>query len=241
VILSAVVDDTPKQDMANYRERYWEQRWKVAHRVRSLPIVGRPFAFFSDQAFASRFVRDLRRINDVLASTDLAGRYWIWSGLLLGWAREGRLLSHDRDADFAVLAEDLPRLLGAVPALRKAGFRPLLKFRNNDGKVTELTFRRGYAKYDFFLLEPVEGAFHYFVYGWPPDNLVQLVKQVPAQELVSFDFLGRTWLRTADSESELEAMYGDWRTPRHAWNYLHDGANVVSRVPWVDSQTSWSG
>lgn len=226
--------------MAKYRELYWTARRKVAHRLLRIPRIGRAFAFVSDRVFVRRFTFDLRRMHDVLADTELAGRYWIRAGMLLGWVREGRLLAHDRDADFALLPEDLPRLLRAVPALRQAGFHPLMQFRNNDGQLTELTFRKYYAKFEFFVLEPVDGMFRYYVYGWPPDNLYEIEKQVPEQDLVPFEFLDRTWLRPADSERELEFMYGDWRTVRRKWNYLQDGRNAVTRVPWVNSDTSWS-
>jgi LicD family len=226
--------------MSKYREWYWTLRWKVALRLIRMPVVGRAFASVSDRVFVHRFTTDLHRMNDVLEGTELAGRYWIRAGLLLGCIREQGLLAHDRDADFGVLREDLPRLLRAVPALREAGFQPLQQFRNNDGQLTELTFRRYFAKYEFFVLEPVDGMFRYYVYGWPPDNLYQVEKQVPEQSFVPVEFLGRTWLRPADSERELEFMYGDWRTPQRKWNYLQDGRNGVDRKPWVNADTSWS-
>lgn len=233
-------DRTYKATMAKYRELYWEKRWRFARDLVKIPVIGRAFAFVSDRVFVRRLTPDLRRIHDVLAGTEFAGRYWIRAGMLLGWIREGGLLAHDRDADFALLPEDLPRLLRAVPALRQAGFQPLMQFRNNAGQLTELTFRRHFARFDFYVLEPVDGMFRYYVYGWPPDNAYEIEKHVPEQELVPFEFLGRTWLRPADGESELEFMYGDWRTPQRKWNYLQDGRNVVTRRPWVNTDTSWS-
>src|SRR5688500_4973529 len=51
--------------------------------------------------------RNLRRLHDALEQTPLAGRYWLFGGMLLGWAREGRLLRHDyRDVDFGYEAAD---------------------------------------------------------------------------------------------------------------------------------------
>ena len=34
---------------------------------------------------------DLRDLHDVLERTNLDGHYWVWAGLLLGWAREGAI------------------------------------------------------------------------------------------------------------------------------------------------------
>ena len=65
-----------------------------------------------------RFIADLRDLNDALKHTELDGHYWVWSGLLLGWARDGAVLPHDcLDADFAVANRDFQRLVAAVPAM----------------------------------------------------------------------------------------------------------------------------
>ena len=71
------------------------------------------------------FIRDLRRLHDVLAATGFGGRYAVCGGMLLGWAREGRLLLDDvRDADFVFDAGDAPAFAAAVPMLARAGFAP---------------------------------------------------------------------------------------------------------------------
>lgn len=226
--------------MGDVYDRLWELGWAGSRRVTKVPGIGRQVARFSDRRFARRFVADLHRLHDVLEDTELSGRYWVWAGMLLGWAREGDLLAHDRDADFALRSEDLPRLVEAVPALRKAGFRTLHRFRNNAGQLTELTFRRHSAKFEFFVFEPVGDELRYFVYGWPPDHLIEVEARVPEQELVPFEFLGRIWLRHADYERELECMYGEWRVPQRNWNYLDDDRATVARSVWINSDISWS-
>jgi hypothetical protein len=75
-------------------------------------------------------VTNLRLLNDTLASTAMAGRYWMFAGLVLGWAREGKLLSHDcKDADFAYLGDDEELLQSAFPILAEAGFQPMFASR----------------------------------------------------------------------------------------------------------------
>jgi hypothetical protein len=223
------------------RSRIWMWSVNGSRHAFGIPIVGRILSRLSDRLFARRFVPDLQRLHDVLEDTELAGKYWIWAGVLLGWAREGGLLAHDRDADLALLPDDLPKLMRALPALRRAGFHPLQMFRNNEGKVTEITICRHTAKFEFFVMEPVDDMLRYYVYGYPPDHLIEVEARVPNQELVSFEFLGRSWLRHADYERELESMYGDWKTPRRAWDYLEDDHAAVSRRPWLNTDASWSG
>jgi hypothetical protein len=225
--------------MTDYRTWLWRLRTYVARRVVSLPVVGPPFAHFHNRLFARRFIPDLLQFHDVLEDTDLAGKYWVWAGMLLGWAREGDLLAHDRDADFAILPHDVPLVFKAVPALEQAGFRPLRQFRNHDGQVTEITFRKHGGRFEFFVLEPVDGALRSYAYGGPPRARTEIECLIPDQALVPFEFLGRTWLRHEDHERELERMYGDWRTPQKDWDYLNDDMSVVARRPWTNTDTSW--
>jgi hypothetical protein len=204
-----------------------------------VPGFDRFLPTWNDRLFARQFKKGLARFNDVLEQTELAGRYWVFSGMLLGWAREGDLLPRDRDADFGILPDDVPRLMRAVPKLVEAGFLPHKQFRTNDGKLVELMFLRRRAVYDFSIFFPRDGELQYFMFGWPPDQLVEVEKRLPVQNLVRFAFLGRTWLRHEDYVRELELNYGDWRTPHRGWNYLTDGPNMVSSKPWVNTDTSW--
>lgn len=214
-------------------------RERLLRRVIRLPAVGKLAASATAKGFQSRFVPALVELHDLLEESEMAGRYWIWAGVLLGWAREGRLLNHDRDADIGLLREDFVRLESVTQRLVDAGFEPLYRFRNNDGETTELCFRRGDATFEFFVFEPVGTQLRYYVYGWPPNNLVQAEGRIDHQPLVPFEFLGRTWLRPADAAAELERMYGDWRTPRRDWNYLRDDKAIVNRVPWSSWDISW--
>jgi len=202
-------------------------------------VLGRIVAFFWDRFFAHHFVADLRRLHDTLADTEFSGHYWVWAGMLLGYAREGNLLAHDRDADFALLPQDIPRLLAAVPNLRRAGFKPFQQFRNYKGELTEFTFRSHRAKFEFFVFSPIDDKLRYTVYGYPPDNLVEIDAEIPNQDLVHFDFLGRSWLKHADHEQELKAMYGNWRIPQKNWDYLRDDCAVVDKRPWANTDILW--
>jgi hypothetical protein len=178
-----------------------------------------------------RFRRDLVRLHDVLARSALHEHYFVWGGMLLGWAREGRLLPHDSDADFAFYREDQPRLLAALPRLETAGFRLDHTFRNNAGRVTEYVLRRGAGKFDFFEVVRERASFRYWVYF--ARDALELEGVAPCARLGPMRFLGRTWLKPEDHETHLRAVYGDWEVPHPQYFYVTDERSIVARRPWA--------
>lgn len=187
------------------------------------------------------FAADLRDLHDVLEHTSLNGHYWVWGGLLLGWAREGAILAHDNDdADFGVTDADFHRLVSAVQEITKAGFKCYRRFTNNGGCVTEVAFMRHGAYFEFFRMFPEAGRLRYFVYSARRGESIQLEKSVPEQATVPFTFLGRTWLKHDDHELELRSMYGTWEIPDPSRSYL-DGGVIHARSPWHASGYDWQG
>jgi len=213
-------------------------RQRVLPALRRLPGLARAEVRFRGWLLR----RNLRRLNDVVARTPLAGRYWIFCGVLLGWAREGKLLAHDfRDADLAYDDADHDRFLAAVPAIVEAGFTPAFRFRSNDGEVTEHSFVRQGAKFEFFRLARRDDQYRYYVYARDPEREgghLELLGAVPAQPLEPIEFLDRTWLKPVDHELELHAMYGDWRTPDPGWSFLDDRA-IIDRRVWHETDYDW--
>ncbi len=127
------------------------------------------------------FIRDLRRLNDVLAASPLANRFSVCGGLLLGWARDGRVLSEDvRDADFAYFAEDATEFNWAARALVRSGFKADVRYFNNEGDPVEHVFRYHGARFEFFALHRREGRVRYFMYH----ELDELVCERADHELV---------------------------------------------------------
>src|SRR5581483_11350418 len=110
----------------------------------------------------SWFVDSLHRLNDALRGTPIDGRYWMWGGQLLGWAREGRPLGTDLDdADFAYLDEDHERFLQSVPALVAAGFAPLRRLSSGQGRYVEHAFHRRRAQFEFYRMTPAGERWRY--------------------------------------------------------------------------------
>ena len=186
----------------------------------------------------------MRLLNDTLAATPLGGRYWIWGGLLVGWAHDRDLLDDDLfDADFAFSVSDMAYFAIAARALIAAGFKPLFRFRNNEGRPTEYTFERNGAKFEFFAVESCGETLSYYVfsdgshYGEAP---VQATSEIRDQPLVGFRFLDREWRKHANHDAELTQIYGDWRTPDPDWWYMAD-ASIVNREPWLFTDYTWAG
>jgi hypothetical protein len=186
-------------------------------------------------------IADLQLLNDVLATTPIGNRYWLFGGLLLGLAREGSVLGHDAvDADFAVLADDVGRLQASFDALFDAGFGPLYCFPGDGRPATEWSFTRGGRKFEFFVLDQVGDQFEYFNYALHGDRGPVFNRcQLPAQPLEEVAFLGRRWLKVRDHDLELTGNYGDWRTPDPAWDYL-EGPSIVETGPWAVRSFGWT-
>jgi hypothetical protein len=191
------------------------------------------------------FADDLRRLHDILAPTALASRYWVWGGLLLGWAREGRLMAHDLfDADFGFLAEDLGHFEDGARALIAGGFQPMARFRNHAGTATEYTFLRNGAKFEFFVhTRTASGRLEYYLYNdgrEPGSTPTEARAEIAAQRLTSFRFLRRRWLKHADHAAEMVELYDDWLTPDPDWYYMNE-CSIVERRRWEDPHPHWTG
>ncbi len=187
------------------------------------------------QTRRSLLADNLRLLHDALARTPIAGRFWLWGGLLLGAIREGDILLHDtEDADFAFLGEDVALLHAAFPALVGAGFRPLLRYPGATGPATEYTFAKDGQKFEFFRFELAGDRLMWCNYGVRGADPLQNVCAMPAQPLDELDFLGRPWLKTRDPDVELTTLYGDWRTPRPGFDYM-EAPTIVERRPWDPS------
>lgn len=212
---------TPRRPARDAIVRWLERMPKLDHRVQRRLTVGA-----------------LRRLHRCLRGTPIDGRYWIWGGALIGWAREGGLLDSDlHDVDFAYLDADHERFLDSIPALVDAGFQPTRRFVDQRGRFVEHVVTRRRVRFEFFRLDPVGDRWRYVI--CMPDGETAATAEIPAQERVPFRLVGRTWSKVADHDAELSAIYGDWRTPRPDWFYGDDHA-LVAWHGTPDYQVAWS-
>ncbi|HUX05516.1 MAG TPA: hypothetical protein VMV53_11520 [Acidimicrobiales bacterium] len=229
-----------RRAMIHADEWRWHGRFVVCRRLGRAPIIGPTLTRVDNHLYLKHFSRDMQRLNDALAGTELADHYWVWAGALLGWAREGAPLAHDRDADFALLTQHRDLLERAIPVICRAGFTPYRRFRNNDGELTEVTFRRHRARFEFFLFTPVEGGLRYYLYRGTPHQPVEFEGRLPDQDLVEFEFLERRWLRHSNAEAELESLYGNWQVADPYWDYMRDNQSKVQERAWLGTDEPWS-
>ncbi len=180
---------------------------------------------------AYKFKKNLKLLNDVLATTELSDKYFLWGGLLLGWAREGRILPWDTDADFFYSSKDRDKFLISIDCLIQAGFKLKERFINNEGRITEYVFFKDDIKFEFFEFDKQEDTLHYWLYA--PDLALEMVGILPWNgEMATIYFLGRTWLKPDDHDTFLTANYGDWRTPNPDYDYVEDEKSIIAKYEW---------
>jgi hypothetical protein len=177
-------------------------------------------------------VEGMQLLNDVLADSPLAGRYFLCGGALLSCIRNGCVNADDPDVDFYVRAEDTPRLLASLPSLERAGFQRWYRFVNNGGEVTEWSLKRGTVKFEFFRLFPHADRLRYYCYTSSEQGLLEL----PEMELGTLAWLDRQWLKPANHDAYLAAEYGDWKVPWPDYCWTVDSPAVVAMEPW---QGTW--
>ncbi|RYZ02745.1 MAG: hypothetical protein EOO24_14245 [Comamonadaceae bacterium] len=138
-----------------------------------------------------------------------------YAGTLLGLERDGRLLPGDKDADLGVWLEDFA-LAGRV--LQDFGLQRATDVPPFDNMGTWVEAGSGLSVDLFGLLrdpvrEHVRGGL--WLYGRPPGW--QGVLHLPWFGLVEKDGpAGSVWWPDAP-DTLLQAIYGDWRTPRPEW------------------------
>ena len=132
------------------------------------------------------YVSDLRQLHALLTEAGLIDSIWVVGGLLLGWAREGRLLRHDlRDADFFIRRDQFDGLERALPLLAAHGFAEEGRYIGNDGLLSIIKLHRNWTKFDFFLVDQSDGYFEVRSYGID-SRPTEFLERYPAQPLVPF-------------------------------------------------------
>lgn len=223
-----VLRTVPENAQIRFRTKVNLLRWRLLLRV---PILS-PYL---KSLHTKRFVEDLQLLNDVLAATTLRDRCWMWGGLLLGWARDQRILSHDvGDADFFYFEDAEKHFEDARQALIDAGFSQWFCYRrSDDGRVAERVFLRRGSKFEFFrLFDVADGESEYHLFGNDGTAPMEYIGRIPRPELEKFVFLDRKWLKPVDHDDFLTRHYGDWRVPKLDWNFVDDEQTLVSRRPW---------
>jgi hypothetical protein len=101
------------------------------------------------------------------------------------------------------------------------------------------SFGRHGSEFDFFPMVRVGDDLQFVVHRCPPElGWIEVTGKLKAQKLVPFRFLRRSWLKQADHEAELEALYGDWKIRNPSWSYMDD-PSIVSWEAWKNTDFDW--
>lgn len=101
------------------------------------------------QRRAEALVTLFRTVNTWLRET--GEEHWICYGTLLGWWRDGRILAHDRDVDFAAPAESYQKIKAAASRLPR-GFSLHDTSHRHGGPKLYINYR-GWEADIYFLVE----------------------------------------------------------------------------------------
>ena len=163
------------------------------------------------------------------ALTEAGAQWWVAYGTLLGLVREGRLLPHDNDLDFAVLAGADPRRVAG--AMERRGFRRVRE-EEWQGRPSKQKFMLGPVLVDVFYLERRgDGFADYNLFG----RQSVLRGTHPAVSLEMRRLAGLDLPVPADTEGYLRHLYGPgWRERARVWVWYFSAANIELLMDWRD-------
>lgn len=170
----------------------------------------------------------LRLATDALAEAGAVT--WVTYGTLLGLVREGRLLPHDDDIDFAVMAgADVERIKAGMAA---RGLALLIEEVAPDG-VSKLKFNRGPVVIDLFFVR-VEGAVWADYCTLVRRSLLRSTH--PPVTVETREFSGLALPVPAAAEAYLAHLYGaGWRQTVSNWNWYMSPPNSEIIAHWGDA------
>lgn len=160
----------------------------------------------------------------IVDALDQSGaRWWLACGTALGYRREGKIIEWDHDVDVGVdAAQADPRAIRE--RLEAAGWECWRRLGSpSDGYIQQYQHPLWYRLLDVYwyygdgreawqTVYPVKGRRRYV---WPADVLERLeVGTMYGQDVL------------VPPVEYLDALYGDWRTPREAWDWSSDPLNL---------------
>jgi hypothetical protein len=171
-------------------------------------------------------------VHNVLQGSALDGHWHLWAGALIGWARHGALLDFDlNDIDLAIDEAHLATLVALLPEFERAGLSVMQTYVSNDGAVREVALERDGVRVDLFVFRSIAGFWDYRVFGDLHGRPSEFVCRVARQPLEMITLAGLQWPKSADHDTELTSIYGDWRTPNPAWSY-RDDHSIIRVEDW---------
>ena len=166
-----------------------------------------------------------RHLRDFYAAAREAGvtPFLMW-GTLLGCVREGKLLPHDRDIDVGILDIDLAKKDALVGAMRWRGY----------ALIADRDCKFKFARPSFDLILDIDVFFPWkdmIVCSSRQEDGSYLSEWFPQDAFAVLSprtFLGVRVFVPEQPERILQAIYGDWQTPRPAYSSQRDPLNRLA-------------
>jgi len=164
----------------------------------------------------------LRLMSEILTHHNCI--WWVSHGTLLGFIRDGKFISHDKDIDISIFFNENFR--PAFYEIRKSfNLVSVYGFKENS---LELTFERDSIRIDlFFVYNDQENLRHSAFANFTRWDYIRYDYLFSPIELVKCKFLGLNLNCPKDSQKYLLDFYGrNWRLPNRRWTYYLDPPNV---------------
>ncbi len=160
---------------------------------------------------AHQILKEFEEVNN-----QLGHKIWIEAGTLLGYEREGAILAHDIDMDFAMLnpkdASELDRIIEFL-AERKFVLNRKLVYK---GDVKEISFSYNGLNVDIILFERVNGKVISTTMIWygmnalnKPVDIEAFYYELPMEELEQVNFMDATTYVPTNPVDYLKGYYGE--------------------------------
>lgn len=160
---------------------------------------------------AHQILKEFEEVNN-----QLGHKIWIEAGTLLGYVREGAILAHDIDMDFAMLnpkdASELDRIIEFL-AERNFVLNRKLVYK---GDVKEISFSYNGLNVDIILFERVNEKVISTTMIWygmnalnKPVDIEAFYYELPMEELEQVSFMDATTYVPTNSVDYLKGYYGE--------------------------------
>lgn len=206
------------------------------------------------------FYRDMEKYNvkrDLLYHAGLISNileknkinFWMYGGALLGYVREGRLISWDKDIDLFVWKKDYHKVLELKKTFKSCGFKfsvrdgcIMLKWNDKNITIVHYELKEGYAELEKLCTRNKFGNVIYYgvlcktlylgmkrtsdFIRWvlvKTGGCYKVKQVVPSNfflDLKKIDLFGLKLKVPSDAEGYLEYTFGtDWRIPKKNFKY----------------------
>lgn len=180
--------------------------------------------------------RQLLEMKEILDDMDV--RFWLHSGVLLGYYRERNLLPHDPDIDIGVLKKDLPADFTEKLARRLENTDMRLTWKTDSClKIWKEDDSGAWSHCDIFIHDgdENEAALHLL----DSDGVTGVTYKFGlGGGFVPVKFLGTEFLVPRNPKQVVFMQYGPkWSVPKTSWHWAKDPYNLDSRNGLVLDET----